>query len=102
MLGHKLALLNTYRSPLFTTLQSSFVGGVVSCFSGVGIFPKNLAILGTVKTVAANRNGSVNLVITQAIANVPTANKCRCNRNYNNKSKNRNNEKEIYINKEKE
>ena len=52
--------------------QSNFVGSVD--FSFAGALPKNLAMLGTVKSVAANRNGSVNLVITQAIANVPTVN----------------------------
>lgn len=38
----------------------------------VGTLPKNLAMEGTIAIVPASRSGSVNLVITQAIANVPT------------------------------
>jgi hypothetical protein len=37
-----------------------------------GAFPKNLATVGTMATVTPSRSGSVNFVITQDIANVPT------------------------------
>jgi hypothetical protein len=37
-----------------------------------GAFPKNLATVGTMAMVTPSRSGSVNLVITHDIANVPT------------------------------
>ena len=37
-----------------------------------GARPKNLATVGTIATVTPRRMGSVNFVITQDIANVPT------------------------------
>lgn len=40
-----------------------------------GAFPSNLAIEGTIAIVTPRRSGSVNFVITQDIANVPTEKK---------------------------
>ena len=46
------------------------------CYFGAaflaGARPKNLAIVGTIAIVTPSRMGSVNFVITQDIANVPT------------------------------
>lgn len=43
-----------------------------------GARPKNLATVGTIATVTPSRMGSVNFVITQDIANVPTGEESCC------------------------
>jgi hypothetical protein len=51
------------------------VGKVLIYFGAAlfaGAFPSNLAIEGTMAIVTPRRRGSVNFVITQDIANVPT------------------------------
>lgn len=54
--------IENYRQILFYFGTDSFGGA----------FPKNLATVGTMAMVTPSRSGSVNLVITHDIANVPT------------------------------